>query len=58
MYPQKTSKYTINYTEDDKKQALINLFVKLLVSRDYPEIITTAEQLAVKYIEQQDEQQS
>lgn len=55
MTTQKPSKYTINYTTEDEKNALINLFIQLIVSRDHPEIINTAEQLACKYIKQHEQ---
>ena len=55
MTPQKPSKYRINYTPEDDKQLLINLFVHLLVKRDHPQIITTAEQLATEYIKQHEQ---
>lgn len=52
MKPQKTHKYTINYTDQDVEQLLINWFTKMIVERDHVEIITQAKSLAREYMQQ------
>lgn len=55
MSPEKTQKYTTNYTQQDNEQLLINTFIKLIVDKHHPEIICKAKQLAREYIEQHGE---
>ena len=55
MKPEKNQKYTINYTQQDNEQLLINTFIKLIVDKHHPEIINKAKQLAREYVEQHGE---
>lgn len=46
------NKYKINFTEEDTKSYITNTFVKLIIERDYPEIIKRAKKLTRKFMKQ------
>ena len=48
--PTEPTKYTINFTEEDKKQQVINAFKQLIIERDCPNIDKEAKKLAKKYL--------
>jgi hypothetical protein len=41
-----------NYTDDDIKTYLTNVFVRLIMERDHPEILKKAEKLTHKFLKQ------
>jgi hypothetical protein len=46
------NKHTINFTDEDIETCYKNLFIKLIVSRDHPDIEQQALELAKQLIEQ------
>ena len=41
-----------NYTDDDIKTYLMNVFVRLIIERDHPEVIKKAKKLTRKFLKQ------
>lgn len=58
MHERKINKHSINFSQDDIETYIKNIYIKLLIERDHPEIITKAEELARKFIEQENDQQA
>ena len=58
MYERKINKHSINFSQDDIETYIKNIYIKLLIERDHPEIITKAEELTRKFIEQENDQQT
>lgn len=44
----------VNYTEEDIKKYVENLFLSMIIKKDHPEAIKKARKLARKFIKQQD----
>lgn len=42
----------VNYTQEDNLKYVQNMYVKLIVERDHPEIIERAKRLAKKFMKQ------
>lgn len=53
MQDDKTNKHTINFTDEDIHTWLKSRFVQLIIERDHPEILIKAEELAHKYVQQE-----
>ena len=43
----------VNYTEEDTKKYLENLFLSMIVKKEYPAAIKKARRLAKKFLKQQ-----
>ena len=46
------NKPKINLTEEDNKVYLRNLFIKLIIEKDYPEIIKRADTLTTRFLKE------
>lgn len=42
----------INLTEEDNKVYLRNLFIKLILEKEYPEIVERADELAIRFVKE------
>lgn len=49
------NKFTIDFTQEDELDAIKNLYIKLIVDKEHPEIIERAEQLAREFMEQHEQ---
>lgn len=51
MNERKINKHTIDFSPEDEHEHIKNMFIKLIVERDHPEVIEKAEELAREFIE-------
>lgn len=48
----------INYTEEDIKQHLVNVYKEMILKRDHPEVIKQAEKYAKKFLKENQDKTS
>jgi len=55
MKERNINKFTIDFTPEDELTAIKNLYIKLIVDKEHPEILERAEQLACEFMKQHEQ---
>lgn len=54
MTDQNNNNSKVNYTREDTLHVLKQLFVEMIIEKEFPDIVTRAEELAIKFMEEKD----